>query len=42
MIGDLKPVALCNSILKGFKPSVLEFNDLSAIEADQVIVMVPF
>jgi hypothetical protein len=42
MIRDLKPVTLRNSILKGFKRLVLEFNDLSAIEADQVIVMVPF
>ena len=42
VIRDLKPVALRNSILKGFKRLVLEFNDLPAIEADQVIVMGPF
>jgi hypothetical protein len=42
MIRDLKPVTLCNPVLKGLKRLVLEFNDLSAIETDQVIVMVPF
>jgi hypothetical protein len=42
MIRDLKPVALRNPVLEGFKRLVLEFNDLSAIETDQVIVMVAF
>ena len=42
MMRDLKPVMLSNLILEGLKRLVLEFNDLSAIQTDQVIVMVSF
>jgi hypothetical protein len=42
MIEDLKPVTLRNPTLKGFKSLVLEFNNLSAIETDQVIMMSSF
>jgi len=41
MMGDLKSVALGNLFLKGFQRWVLEFNNLSAIKTDQVIVMPP-
>jgi hypothetical protein len=41
-MGDLKTVTLGNAILKGFKCWVLEFNNLSAIETDQVIMVAPF
>ena len=42
MMKDLKTVTLGNPVLKGFKSSVLELNNLSAIETDQVIVMASF
>jgi hypothetical protein len=42
MMSDLKPVALRNPILEGFKGLVLKFDDLSAIQTDQVIMMAPF
>jgi len=36
---DLKMIALGDSILKGFQGLILELNDLSATEADQMIMM---
>jgi len=41
-MGDLKTVTLGNPPLKGFKGEVFEFNNLSAIQADQVIVVASF
>ena len=42
MMEDYKVVVLGDAILKGFKRLILEFNDPSAIETDQVIMMGPF
>jgi len=42
MVGDLKTVTLGNPLLKGFKRRVLELNNLSAIETDEVIVVASF
>jgi hypothetical protein len=42
MVRDLKAVALGNPLLKGLKGLVLEFNNLSAIQADQMIMMASF
>lgn len=39
MMGDLKTVTLGNPLLKGFKSRVLELNNLSAIETDEVVVV---
>ena len=41
-MGDLETVTLGNPLLKGFERRVLEFNNLSAVEADQVIVVASF
>jgi hypothetical protein len=41
MMEDLKSVPLSNPILEGFKSLVLKFNNLSALETDQVIMMAP-
>jgi len=42
VVGDPKPMTSGNSALKGFECSILEFNNPSAIQTDQVIVMAPF
>ncbi len=41
-MGDLKAVTLGDPPLEGFQCLVLEFNDLSAIEANEVIMVGPF
>jgi hypothetical protein len=40
MVEDLETIAFCDVVLQGFKGVVLELNDLSAPEADQVVVVV--
>jgi hypothetical protein len=42
MMEDLKLVTLGDPTLKGFKSLVLEFNNLSAIDTDQVIMVSSF
>jgi hypothetical protein len=42
MMGNLKTVTLGNPLLEGFKGLVLKLNNLSAIEADEVIVVGSF
>ena len=42
MMGNLKTVTLGNPLLKGFEGLVLELNNLSAIEADEVIMVGSF
>ena len=42
MVGNLKTVTLGNPLLKGLQGLVLEFEDLSAIQADQVIMVASF
>jgi hypothetical protein len=42
VMGDLKAVTLGDPPLEGFECLVLEFNDLSAIEANEVIMVGPF
>jgi len=39
MMGSLKTVTLGNPLLKGFKSRILELNDLSATEADEVVMV---
>jgi hypothetical protein len=39
MVEDLKMVILGNAVLKRFESVILKFKDLSAVEADQVIMM---
>jgi hypothetical protein len=42
MMGDLETVTLGNPLLEGFKGLVLKLNNLSAIEADEVIMVGSF
>jgi hypothetical protein len=42
MVRDLKSVTLGNSLLEGLEGLVLEFDNLSAIETDEVIVVASF
>ena len=42
MVEGLKPVPVGDGVLKGFEGFVFKFDDLAAIEADQVIMVVPF
>ena len=41
MVRDPEPMTPGDSVLKGFECLILEFNNLSTIQADQVIVMGP-
>ena len=42
MMRGLKSVTLGNSILEGLKSSILKFDNLSAIQTDQMIMMPSF
>jgi len=42
MVERLKTVAVGNGVLEGFEGFVFKFDDFAAIEADQVIMVVPF
>jgi hypothetical protein len=42
MMGSLKSVTLGDSILEGLKSLILEFNNLPAVQADQMVMMPSF